>query len=188
MGRALEVAVISASLAISLTCAAVSGAQKATPVPTAPVPAQILSAKKVFIANGGGDESRFESPQYSGGPDRLYNEFYAAMKSWGRYELVSSPAEADLIFEVSLTLIQVTRADAALKGNDPAYDSLFRLTIRDLQTHTTLWGLTEHAQVAVLQGNRDKNFEQALFGIMFELKKITEPAQADANAAATPGK
>jgi hypothetical protein len=149
MERHLKAAVILASLAISLTCAGLSGAQKSTPVPSAPVPAQILSAKKVFIANGGGDESRFESPQYTGGPDRLCNEFYAAMKSWGRYELVSSPAQADLIFEISLTLIQVTRAEGALKGNEPAYDSLFRLTIRDLQTHTTLWGLTEHAQVAV---------------------------------------
>jgi hypothetical protein len=103
MERHLKAAVILASLAISLTCAGLSGAQKSTPVPSAPVPAQILSAKKVFIANGGGDESRFESPQYTGGPDRLCNEFYAAMKSWGRYELVSSPAQADLIFEISLT-------------------------------------------------------------------------------------
>ena len=29
-----------------------------------------------------------------------YNEFYAAMKSWGRYELVSSPADADMVFEI----------------------------------------------------------------------------------------
>jgi hypothetical protein len=180
-------AMILMSLAISLTYAGVSGAQKSNPEPAAPVPRQILSAKKVFIANGGGDESRFESPQYSGGPDRLYNEFYAAMKSWGRYELVSTPAEADLVFEISLTLIQVTRAEA-LKENETAYDSQFRLSIRDMQTHTTLWGLTEHAQAAVLQGNRDKNFEQALFGIMFELRKITEPARAAGNAAATPGR
>jgi hypothetical protein len=178
---------ILASVAISMTCEGVAVAQKSNPAPAAPVPAQILSAKKVFIANGGGDESRFESPQYSGGPDRLYNEFYAAMKSWGRYELVSTPAEADLVFEISLTLIQVHRAEP-LRETDPAYDSQFRLTLRDMQTHITLWGLTEHAQSAVLQGNRDKNFEQALFGIMSELRKITEPARATAGVAATPGK
>lgn len=178
---------ILAGVAISLTCEGLAGAQKSSPAPAAPVPAQILSAKKVFIANGGGDESRFESPQYTGGPDRLYNEFYVAMKSWGRYELVSTPADADLVFEVSLTLIQVTHPDT-LKGGDPAYDSQFRLAIRDMQTHTTLWGLTEHAQVAMLQGNRDKNFEQALFGIMFELRRITEPAQAAAPSAAAHGK
>jgi len=79
-------------------------------VPPVPVPALILTAKKVFIANGGGDESLFDSPQYSGGPDRLYNEFYAAMKSWGRYELVGSPHEADLVFEVRQTTMQPQRS------------------------------------------------------------------------------
>jgi hypothetical protein len=140
-------------------------------IPVAPIPVQILNAKKVFIANGGGDQSSFDTPQYSGGPDRLYNEFYAAMKSWGRYELVATPAEADLVFEVRLTLIQLLRADD-YKTNQPAYDSQFRLAIRDIQTHETLWGLTEHAQSALLQSNRDKNFERALDGIVAELKRI----------------
>ena len=29
-----------------------------------------------------------------------YNAFYAAMKEWGKYTLVVSPAEADLVFEI----------------------------------------------------------------------------------------
>lgn len=49
------------------------------------------SVTNPYSEEGGGDESLFVWPQYSGGPDRLYNEFYAAMKSWGRYELVSTP-------------------------------------------------------------------------------------------------
>jgi hypothetical protein len=56
-------------------------AQASKAGPLAPIPSQILAAKKIFIANRGGDEVLFDSPQYSGGPDRLYNEFYAAMKS-----------------------------------------------------------------------------------------------------------
>ena len=32
-----------------------------------------------------------------------YNRFSAAMKSWGRYELVASPAEAGLVFEIRFT-------------------------------------------------------------------------------------
>ena len=36
-----------------------------------------------------------------GGPDRTYNEFYAVVKGSGSYELVSAPAGADLIFEIS---------------------------------------------------------------------------------------
>ena len=59
--------------------------------PAAPVPPLILTAKKVFIANGGGDESLFDSPQYRGGPDRLYNEFYAAVKSWDATNWLALP-------------------------------------------------------------------------------------------------
>jgi hypothetical protein len=39
-----------------------------------------------------------------------------------------------------------------------------------------LWGLTEHAHTAILQGNRDKNFEQALGGVLSELRRIAGPA------------
>jgi len=38
-----------------------------------------------------------------------------------------------------------------------------------------LWGRTEHAQGAVLQSNRDKNFEQALASIVADVQKIAGP-------------
>lgn len=186
MAKGMKVVLIVVSVAILLSVTVVCEAQKAKKAdetPKAPVPAQILSAKKVFIANGGGDESRFESQQYTGGPDRLYNEFYLAMKSWGRYEMVSTPAEAELVFEISQTVVQVQRT--GLHGDADAYDPQFRLTIRDVQTHTVLWGLTEHAQPAILQDNRDKNFESALYWIVFELKKIASPAPGGANPEAS---
>jgi hypothetical protein len=66
-----------------------------------------------------------------------------------------------------------------LGDNNEPYDSQFQLTIRDVKTHVILWGLTEHAQTAILQSNRDKNFEQALSAILSELRKIagaTQPA------------
>jgi hypothetical protein len=66
------------------------GAQTAD-VPAAPRPAQIVAAKKVFISNAGV------------GTDMTYDQFYAAIKGWGRYELVASPADADLVFEISFS-------------------------------------------------------------------------------------
>jgi hypothetical protein len=176
MLKRLRAVVVCAGLAMSLSCDYPCAAQQPKQVPPAPVPPLILAAKKVFIANGGGDESLYDWPQYSGGPDRLYNEFYAALKSWGRYELVSTPEEADLVFEIRLTSLQPMRSEP-LKDQNPQYDSQFRLAIRDVKTHETLWGLTEHAQTAILQGNRDKNFEQALGGILSELRRIAGPAQ-----------
>ena len=171
MTKCLKAAVLSAGLVMSLNCDQRCAAQQRKQTPPASVPQLVLQAKKVFIANGGGDESLFDSPQYSGGPDRLYNEFYTAMKSWGRYELVGSPAEADLVIEIRLTILQPSRRETE-------YDSQFHLAIRDVKTHETLWGLTEHAQTAILQRNQDKNFEQALTGILSELRRIAGPGPA----------
>jgi hypothetical protein len=46
------------------------------------------------------------------------------------------------------------------------------LVIRDVKTRETLCGLTEHAQGAVLQSNRHKNFEQALGAVVAEAQRI----------------
>ena len=62
-------------------------AQEPTAVAIAPVPSLLLSAKKVFISNAGADSGLFPHP-FSGDPDRAYNEFYANVESWGRYQLV----------------------------------------------------------------------------------------------------
>jgi hypothetical protein len=145
--------------------------KKMTQPAAAPIPAPILTAKKVFIANGGGDETRNEATLYSGGPARTYNEFYAAMKTSGSYELVAAPGDADLVFEIRLIVFQL-KSDR-LSDDSTESDSQFRLVIRDAKTHETLWGLTEHAQGAVLQSNRDKNFEQAMAAV------VAGPAAAD---------
>ena len=68
--------------------------------PAAPAPVPIFSAKKVFVSNATGE---IRLPL--GNPDLAYDEFYAAMKSWGRYEIVSSPADADLVFEIRYTFV-----------------------------------------------------------------------------------
>ncbi|MFZ0277421.1 MAG: hypothetical protein WA254_21270 [Candidatus Sulfotelmatobacter sp.] len=142
-------------VAILALVQAVSAQQSKETTP-APVPAQIAAAQKVFISNAGGAslETVIDETVFNGGPDRPYNEFYAAMKSWGRYEIVSSPADADLVFEISWAL-----TDTGLRL--PVLGQL-RLVIIDPKTRITLWNLTEYVRGAILLGNRDKNFDQAM--------------------------
>src|SRR5689334_18787030 len=47
--------------------------------------------EKIFIANAGGDFGGAPFKALRGGADRAYNEFFAAMKDWGRYEIVADP-------------------------------------------------------------------------------------------------
>lgn len=140
----------------------------------APVPAQIAAAQKVFISNAGGEsfEAVIGQTVFNGGPDRPYNEFYAAMKSWDRVELLSSPADADLVLEISWVL-----TDTGLRL--PVLGQL-RLVVIDPRTRVTLWNFTEYVRGAILLGNRDKNFDQAMNTIVNRLKIMMAPA-ASAN-------
>lgn len=160
-----------------LATVATTSAQQSKALPPAPVPPQIASAQKVFISNAGGEsfESVIDETVFNGGPDRPYNQFYATMKTWGRYQLVSSPADADLVFEVSWVL-----SDTGLKL--PVLGHL-RLVVIDPKTHVTLWNFTEYVRGAMLLGNRDKNFDQAMTTIVDRMKIIAtaRPATAPGN-------
>jgi len=147
-------AVASFAFAIILFPAVASLAQ------TAPLPSQILSAKKVFISNTG---VGFPPSGLSGTPDRMYNEFYADMKSSAQYVLVGAPSDADLVLDVNL---------------DPVVFQL-KLDIRDPKTGIVLWAQFEPIRSNVSQKNRDKNFDNAISKLVSDLQVLTaQPAAA----------
>ena len=160
------------AIMLALAPMQVWGAQAQRVAAMGPVPAQIISAKKVFISNLGGGCSPFGQSEFSGGPDRPYNEFYSAMKSWGRFELEAAPADAELDVEVSFPC-PAARANSAF---GPTYgtdnDPQLSLVIRDVKTRLVLWGLTEHIETAALVSNRDKNFERAMGTLVDRLKRL----------------
>lgn len=142
----------------------------------APVPPALLNARKVFISNAGADSGLFPHP-FSGDPDRGYGEFYAAMKSWGRYELVSDPNDADLVFELQLSAPNGPQSPNKQNGAaDPL--PMFRLVILDRKSHYVLWALTESIEFAFLQKTHDHNFDQALANLTADVKRLTGTAVA----------
>lgn len=147
---------------VVLFCAqpVMQAAKQSKEVPAAPVPGQILTGKKVFLGNDEGERSS----RFTGGADRGYNQFYAAMKSWGRYEMASSPENADLLFELRLTPVRFS-------NRVPDYQTL-RLAIYDPKTHALLWAFNELIQVEVSQGSRDKNFDTALNRLVTDLQRL----------------
>jgi len=151
----------------------VLAAQPDKVTPAAPIPPQLLAAKRVFIGNAGGDERR-DAVIFNGGPERAYDEFYAAVKTAGRYEIVGSPAEADLLFEIGFLapIVSGTGAKTSPLSVMP-YDPQIHLAIRDPKTNALLWAFTEHVQWAILQGNRDRNFEQSLARIVSDLEELS---------------
>ena len=146
---------------------------KPTVAPAAPIPPQILAAKKVFIANAGGDEMTGDDQRFSGGPDRAYNEFYAAMKSWGRFEIVNSPADADLLLEIRQYVSAVTPTGRGSSSFIPQ----FQLSIRDPKTNTMLWGFNVHGRFGIGQADSDRNFNSAVGRLATDLRILVAPPE-----------
>jgi len=134
----------------------------------APVPAQIIAAKRIFIANAGGDEMAEGDPRFSGEPDRAYSQFYAAVKNWGRFEIVGSPAQADVLLEIRQEVKGI-----APGGTLGAYDGpIFRLKIRDPRTNALLWAFHIHEQFGIGQKESDRNFDQAVNRLVAHLQAL----------------
>jgi hypothetical protein len=60
--------------------------------------AKVTAAKKIFVSNAG--ENISFAGDIPGGVNATYSEFYAALKQWGYFQLVDSPAQSDLIFQI----------------------------------------------------------------------------------------
>jgi hypothetical protein len=150
---------------------AVQAQQRPLDAPAAPIPPAVFAAKKVFLSNGGADSGLFPHP-FSGSQDRAYNQFYAAMQAWGRYELVAEPDEADLVFELKLLAPNGPANPSKQKGaSDPL--PTFQLSIIDRKSHYMLWTINETVQLAYLQKTHDRNFDDALAAMLIDVKKLS---------------
>ena len=173
----------SAIFSISLALASLPGpAYAADQVKPAPIPTQILAAKKIFIANAGGDQMAPDDPIFSGGPDRAYNQFYAAMKDWGRFEIVGSPAEADLLIEIRQEVLIVVLSGKVEGSATPT----FGLKVRDAKTNALLWGFHVHGVFGLGQGNSDRNFDQAVDRLVMDLRMLVAPPQPPSSGTSRP--
>jgi hypothetical protein len=171
----LKVRLAAASLGIGLllTASATLLAQTSSKATVAPPPSQILTAKKVFIANGGGG---FDKEIWNGDPSRTYNEFYGAIKSWGHYEIVGTPADADLVLQISIA------SSPRISGGEVFPWFQARLELLDPKTNVLLWASDEFIPEKpglgmILKKNRDKEFSEAIGRIITNLKTLTgQPA------------
>lgn len=122
-----------------------------------PIPAQLLSAKKIFVANGG------EDPVLGYKPGHAYSQLYSRLKAWGQYDLVSAPSEADVVFQIEIfSSLNVAE---------------LRLSMLDPKTHTVLWVITEWMGGSKL----DKFFNKAMDQLLADTKTLlTPPNQASA--------
>jgi hypothetical protein len=160
MSRIARLWIVGIALMSALGASTIVAAQKVPDPPAAPIPAQILTAKKIFIANG-------DSDPVFGVSNLAYNEFYASVKDSAQYELVPAPAGADLVCEV--------RYEIVFPG---ATHLQLRLAIIDPQTGIVLWRFTEHVRPWDREATGRKNFSTAISALVADLKTSSAPRPA----------
>jgi hypothetical protein len=139
-------------------------ATQSTPPGKAGIPAQIFSARTIFIANGGASVDTF------GDPNLAFEEFYAGMKNWGRYQLAASPAAADLVYQISVT--------GTVVQTDPHHTlvvPMVVMTILDPESNVVLWRCTEQVETAILLSNQRKNFIAAVEASVTDAMALVSP-------------
>jgi len=135
-------------------------------VPPAPLPAVVVNAKKIFLTNGGGS-------------NLAYDSFYAEMKDWGKYQIVGSPDEADLIVELAYRVEQGgtriwsstnTYNNTTAIHSAQIVDPQLVLTIYDAKSKQSLWAAIDHRRLARMQKNREKETIKSAERLVGELK------------------
>lgn len=150
-------------------------AQETKGVTAAPIPAQISTAKTVFISNTGVDINSLEAMKRAGDRNQAYDEFYRAVKDWGRYRLVGAPAEADLVFEIRFITPMIPN------GNGVNYEPQILLTILDTKTHFPLWALVEPVQGAFRKATWEKNLKDGVTNLVNDVKELSGAHPSTAN-------
>jgi hypothetical protein len=173
MKRSIYFGVLWTAFAIEASLVPVCAQQVAT-IPRAPVPSQIISARKVFISNAGGV---FFLPDVDS--NQAYDKFYDAVKSGGRYQPVLAPADADLVLEIRFSYELLP---GAYNARGDSGGPQLRLVILDPKNNVLLWALSR--QVAASAGphykeKRATNFDQAINALVGDLNLLasqTAPA------------
>jgi hypothetical protein len=130
---------------------------------SAPLPAALTSAAKLFLGNAGDQENADCL--------RAYNGFYQGLVGMGRFTMVADPSQADLVLELhyEIALGQSIGTSQGLGGNSIRQ---FRVVLIDPHTHAVLWSLTERTNYAVFQKNRNKNLDQTVTALLGDFNTL----------------
>lgn len=129
-----------------------SFASKKKTVPPAPIPQAIVEAKKIFLANAGGNQLAFD-------------EFYSQVKTWARYEIVGSPADADIVMELKYFVVdegtRVSSYTNSYTGQTQVLshhrtDPELQLNVYGAKSKDLLWSVTDHRRLARFEKNIEK--------------------------------
>jgi hypothetical protein len=136
------------------------------PAPSqAPVPTQIAAARTIFLVNNGADANFPITAQDA------YSRVYAALQAWGHFQLVSSPDQADLVFQLR-DIAPVTGVYGDRAGTYAINSPAFQLAIKDPKSNVTLWTVNSPVQIAGRKAARARWLDIAVTNLVSRVKVL----------------
>jgi hypothetical protein len=140
-------------LGIAMILASTAFAQAYTPI--APKPPQITSARTVFLSNNLGAQLADS--------DKMFDELYVGIQGLNRFDIVSTPAQADVILEFDLLL--------------PPQDArvgfpIVTLRIVDPKTSVVLWSVADTGQIYATMKDKPHKTADVIGELLSYLKII----------------
>jgi hypothetical protein len=147
------------------------------PAPSqAPVPTQIAAAHTIFLVNNGADANFPITAQDS------YNRVYAALQAWGHFQLVNSPDQADLVFQLR-DIAPITGVYGDRTGAYAINSPAFQLAIKDPKTNVTLWTINSPVEIAGNKAARAHWLDIAVTNLVSRVKVVANQPLSETETA-----
>jgi hypothetical protein len=145
--------------------------QKPTPISPS---ARLAAAKRAYVKNAGGSDIPF-------------NVIESGIEGWGRFTLVDSPRDADVIIEVespeedsgaTVSSSTDTRGHSSTTSSRDITVSIIKLTVYDAHTHLPLWTANERPKGGFKEKTRDDNLVKSAERLLSRFRDRLEPPPA----------
>ncbi|MGZ4811681.1 MAG: hypothetical protein ACXVZI_02850 [Terriglobales bacterium] len=134
---------------------------------------RLASAKTVFF-------------KQSGGSDVPFNVISGGLEGWGRFVVVDSAEQADIVIDIKSpdddhtsksSSSPKTRVGGAVPESAPtnSYDGPIRMVVSDARTHLTLWTASEQPRGGFRQKARDEHLVEAAQHLLTKFRERLEP-------------
>jgi hypothetical protein len=140
--------------------------------------ARLAAAKTIFMKNNGGSEIPF-------------NVISGGLEGWGRFLLVDSPAQADIVIDItspdddhtsnnaSKTKVGANgRMEDSGSANRNVYEGPIKMVVSDARTHLTLWAASDQPKGGFRQRARDEHLVEAAERLVTKFRERLEPPPA----------
>jgi hypothetical protein len=137
--------------------------------------ARLAAAKTVFMKNMRGSEVPF-------------NVISGGMEGWGRFIMVDSPEQADIVIEItspdddqkssgaSRTKIGANgRTEESETASRNVYEGPLKMVVSDARTHLTLWAGSEQVKGGIRQRAREEHLVEAAQHLLTKFHERLEP-------------